>query len=477
MSKWNFGKSFNKKSYKPDSDWSSQEDSGLAMQPDHYPNIARPGGGFPEGKGEESDVLCKTCNQNNLIDGACPLCDWGRSNTATPGGNYPQDPYGTEMVHFRSKVGGSWDFGQGNDYWDMGVERGEIPVPNSETKPQNYQRPRQDWENTPKEEDPEGFEAPDPQWQQDLLRIHPEIAGMSEAEIADYFGKTKIKKLLDVPAITRWRNREDWEAGKWDFKESAEIKLEDHDGPIDRSSYGPDDWHYRYDPYIKKYWVEWPAKNMSTRPLSKEELETVIAQLRAQDSEREGQMALQFEASTHWGGFDKNSDVEGYSNWETFNTAAMMENEQATHEYSTELVRQGGTPKDLANWALITIVGPYNQKALQDAQTWNEVPYEERPTGKEDMGEGLKDLTNKFDEMFGWDNRADSVAETINESFINWDEIHNDIMGNIKEDEEWNHNDGGHREGDPTRHPLCPVCNPENTDSPGDTTIPEDWTF
>jgi hypothetical protein len=156
----------------------------------------------------------------------------------------------------------------------------------------------------------------------------------------------------------------------------------------------------------------------------------------------------------------------------------LLQNEQAIYEYVTELVRQGGTSQDLANWALITVVGPYNQKTIQDAQTWNEVPYEERPTGKENMEEGTRDLTNQLDEIFGFeDNRADAVATTINESLINWDEIHSKFMDDIKEDEEWNHNDGQHTEGDPSLHPLCPICNPENPDAPGDTTIPENWTF
>jgi hypothetical protein len=188
-----------------------------------------------------------------------------------------------------------------------------------------------------------------------------------------------------------------------------------------------------------------------------------------------------WKAASVWTDITKTADVEGYSNWETFNTAVMMANEQATREYSLELVKQGGTPQDLANWALVTIVGPYNQEAIADAQEWNEIPYEERPTGKENMDEDLTDLTNRFDEIFGFeDNRADAVATTIDESLINWQEIYDGLLSDVKEDEEYRHNEGEHMNQDPNRYPLCPECNPEDKqdpDAPGETTIPENWTF
>jgi hypothetical protein len=296
MSKWNF-------SHKPDSDWGEDDSSGKAVQPDHYPNVARPGGGYPEGHGEVSDAVCKTCNQNHLIDGSCPLCDWGPQSRGNPGGNYPHDPYGTDMVHFRSKVEKTadsefspkpeaqwknWNLLKADpedlqemlsehpegsqSYWDMSVGRGEIPVPHAETNPVNYQRPRPE-DHQPKEEDPEGFNAPIPEWRRKLMTLYPEIARMTEAEISDYFGRKPVKTLLKS-------------------RKSKEIKLENWDDPIVRSDYGPNDWHYRYDPMTKKYFIEWPAKNTSSAALSKEDLERWLGTLRAQDAEREGQLSL-----------------------------------------------------------------------------------------------------------------------------------------------------------------------------------------
>jgi len=99
MSLWNF-------SHKPDSDWGEDDSSGKAVQPDHYPNVARPGGGYPEGKGKESDTPCKTCNQNNLVDGRCPLCDWPNS-VSEPIKNFPLDPFRDDKAGIRAA---SWKF-------------------------------------------------------------------------------------------------------------------------------------------------------------------------------------------------------------------------------------------------------------------------------------------------------------------------------------------------------------------------------
>jgi len=901
MSKRRFGNWFNKESHTPDSDWSSQEDSGLAIQPDHFPNIARPGGGFPEGKGEKSGVTCKTCNQNELVDGSCPLCDWGRQNNGTPGGNYPQDPYGTDMVHFMSKVG-HWDFGDDETISIESAARAseeQLEYFNSkDIKPklleltkevyeesarsevygqplEGYDKPKQvdyrlktkvdqkfpaeqaklitphalrDWLNQPeilqwrKEniQNAQGLKLEMlSQYSDELLEIYQNMVNKQlpgktlhnfVKEVNDtpkfkdhdvVFGRHTIREWLKKPEIAdaiskikpnitpeitgpHWNDTlvglEDIEnvqianfvmflseemqadlyedvydpyapegrgselyddlhnnnygafahsmpmfiaffnsankayAGReynkanppltqeqidpkeiWNhFRKTLDISNKRKTGPRERRPHvlyvitspvaikvgitgrgfkereqgykqqnrkqfknnpewqwntNPDEqreitneapggqstlfFDQQFDPnylnefsgvgpyrrnrkivrsaeeenevihYVSLEMDQRAAENIEARiinwcrddcgiqtsPIGEQKGNTLpviqnekgeeekVAHMcesipidnsagitpaliayfigimanaggkvppfgesgreylqtnfnisdenfvqmfsgkfgqelelfePTQPSETEGvettqpsganaiaqpvpnvetqpdpqpildpnQMQWDFDSTNMINDVDQNlldpedetdanrqssfktADVEGYSNWETFNTAMLLQNEQAIYEYVTELVRQGGTSQDLANWALITVVGPYNQKTIQDAQTWNEVPYEERPTGKENMEESTRDLTNQLDEIFGFeDNRADAVATTINESLINWDEIHSKFMDDIKEDEEWNHNDGQHTEGDPSLHPLCPVCNPENPDAPGDTTIPENWTF
>jgi hypothetical protein len=76
--------------------------SGRGSQPDHYPNVMRPGGGYPEGTGEESDTPCPTCKRNNLVDGSCPQCDWGSKNKSVPMTNYPLDPFADDKAGIRA---------------------------------------------------------------------------------------------------------------------------------------------------------------------------------------------------------------------------------------------------------------------------------------------------------------------------------------------------------------------------------------
>jgi len=172
----------------------------------------------------------------------------------------------------------------------------------------------------------------------------------------------------------------------------------------------------------------------------------------------------------------------------------MIDNEQPAYEYSREIIKQGGTSQDLANWATVTVIGPHNQKALADAQEWNEIPYDERSTGREGIGESAQAALEGIDEIFGMDPRSDETAQIIDESLVNWDEIYQSIKIEIQYDEQSDHENNDHdilvsrymenftakelAEEQARQFPLCPLCNiehPENPDAPGDTTIPPEW--
>jgi len=94
MSKWNL-------SHRPDADWGEDDSSGKAVQPDHYPNIARPGGGYPEGKGHKTDAFCNKC-KDQLVDGSCLRCDWGPQNRSVPVKNFPLDPFEDDKAGIRA---------------------------------------------------------------------------------------------------------------------------------------------------------------------------------------------------------------------------------------------------------------------------------------------------------------------------------------------------------------------------------------
>lgn len=187
----------------------------------------------------------------------------------------------------------------------------------------------------------------------------------------------------------------------------------------------------------------------------------------------------------------KVANYQGWTNWETWNTKLMIDNEYELYMQSRKIVEEQRPLQQFAEWATQTVIAPHNQQALADAQEWNEIPYEERPTGREDMPEGAIDLIEGIDEIFGVDPRSDETANILDESKVNWNEIYNSIGEDIKESEARAHEGGEHElpmeqytgytseeliEAKADQHPWCPLCNPENPDAPGDLTIPDDWT-
>jgi hypothetical protein len=188
----------------------------------------------------------------------------------------------------------------------------------------------------------------------------------------------------------------------------------------------------------------------------------------------------------------KKSDYQGWTNWETWNTKLMIDNDYEPYMQSRQLVQNFTPINQFAMWATETILAPHNQQALADAQEWNEIPYDERPTGREDISEGGQALIESFDEIFDMDPRSDETAQIIDESKVNWNEVYNSIGEDIKESERYAHEEGKHdllvsdymteysapelAEAQAEEHPWCPVCNVEKPDDPGTTTLPPDWT-
>jgi hypothetical protein len=113
---WHFAYSKDK-----DSDFGEDDSSGVRMQPDHFPNVARPGGGYHKDTivdSEKPEVFCNKCD-DELVDGSCVRCDWGEQNRAVPMPNYPLDP--TEELKPGIRAG-SWKFSE-NDPIDKYLTR------------------------------------------------------------------------------------------------------------------------------------------------------------------------------------------------------------------------------------------------------------------------------------------------------------------------------------------------------------------
>jgi len=193
-----------------------------------------------------------------------------------------------------------------------------------------------------------------------------------------------------------------------------------------------------------------------------------------------------------WLRIGKTADHQGSTNWETWNTKVMIDNEYNHYMQSREMVKNFTPLNEFAIWATQAVIAPHNKQALEDAQEWNDIPYDERPTGREHMSEGGQALTEGFDEIFGMDPRADETASIIDESKVDWPQIYNSIAEDIKESERFDHEEGKHDlltqmymtdftaeelgNLQEETYPWCPICKIEHPDDPGDLTIPSDWT-
>ena len=330
-----------------DSDWGEDSDSGIAIQPDHFPNTARPNKKKKRRrKKHKTDAICPTCKNNHLVNGSCPQCSWG-DNPSVPIDNFPLDPVKDDRAGIRAaKLVQNWQ--------ELASE--------------------EDWSYAPAEEYARKGQPLDRFWFYKLVKVNDRL------ELAS--------GLID--------------------KATLDKKLE----------------------------------------------------------EESGQLTL-FRSSR------KMSEYSGWSNWDTFVVAAMIENDPDDMNDVRNLILHQVTVDNLANWAIQMIVGPFNQKQIANAQEWNSIPYEDRPVSEADMPPS--DVAEEIGDMVGFDDpRSDVTPETIDESLINWQELYDHFLEIVQENEKADHEAGSHL----AMRPICPLCNPSeptNLDAPGDTTFPETW--
>lgn len=135
----------------------------------------------------------------------------------------------------------------------------------------------------------------------------------------------------------------------------------------------------------------------------------------------------------------KAADYQGYSNWETWNTSLMLDNDYDTYKKSRELFEKGMTVEQLQDFLLRKVIGPYNKERIEEAKEWNSIPKDER------IDYHYEDLKNKSPEAadfvdalgFGKD-VEDSEPELIDPDLVNyqeiWDHLYDEIEGNNEYD-------------------------------------------
>lgn len=131
------------------------------------------------------------------------------------------------------------------------------------------------------------------------------------------------------------------------------------------------------------------------------------------------------------------ADYQGWSNWETWNTSVMIDNDHKTHDESRKLVEQGATLEEFRDWLIEAVVGPHNRDQIADAKEWNTIPEEERIDHHyEDFVENNPSAKGIADFMGGPD-VGDSDPQIIDPELVNWDEIYGHIKDEFESNDEW----------------------------------------
>lgn len=140
---------------------------------------------------------------------------------------------------------------------------------------------------------------------------------------------------------------------------------------------------------------------------------------------------------------------QGYSNYDTFQVAVTYDNDQQLYNTVRQLVRNGGDAQQLEAWATQAVIAPINQSHIQDAQSWNDTPPEER------VDPNYESFKGTLGDMISPDQSdMDPSSHMINPSLVNWQELLTDLQDELGMIEP----------------PL-----PQQQDAPGDLTLPEGW--
>jgi ribosomal protein S18 acetylase RimI-like enzyme/RNA polymerase subunit RPABC4/transcription elongation factor Spt4 len=156
------------------------------------------------------------------------------------------------------------------------------------------------------------------------------------------------------------------------------------------------------------------------------------------------------------------SDYNGWTNWDTWNTALIINNEPGTYEESHRIVGEyeydpERAAMELRDWAIEEIIGPYNARAIRDAQGWNEIPDEERiDYDFEDLQSRSPQAADLLENLGLGPDVSDVQPMLIDPELVNWNEIVEGIIEDLR-----------YSRGEEVEY--------EDPDAPGDTSFPSSW--
>ena len=161
----------------------------------------------------------------------------------------------------------------------------------------------------------------------------------------------------------------------------------------------------------------------------------------------------------------KEADYQDWTNWETWHTKLMLDNERHLQEQQDRMAQEGWNPEQIRDWTVKHLIGPENKRKLEDAREWNEIPEAERtdPHYEEVANKGPqhKDVMEAW---FGGPDLSDTTPNLIDPELVNWNEIHHNIHDERSEELK--------PPAPPTPRPVGPD---PRLDQPGKDVFPSEW--
>lgn len=157
---------------------------------------------------------------------------------------------------------------------------------------------------------------------------------------------------------------------------------------------------------------------------------------------------------------------QGWTNYETWHTKAMLDNDRHLYEHQKKMSEEGWTPEQIRDWTVKHVIGPENKRKLEDAREWNEIPEAEH-TGPhyEEVAEKGPQHKEIMESWFEGPDLSDTSPNLIDPKLVNWDEIHHNIHAEHQVEPEG---------------VSTPVVKPQvpepQLDQPGKDVFPSDWT-
>jgi hypothetical protein len=151
----------------------------------------------------------------------------------------------------------------------------------------------------------------------------------------------------------------------------------------------------------------------------------------------------------------KKSDYNGWTNWETWNTKLIMDNEYNLYQHFRQMIANGDSFEEFVNHAIEMVVGPYNQDLLEDFQSMTDEEevdmmkqndldqwrsdaarrYPEDPDAQEKYVEKMKRIIYG---IMGNPEPTDIANHWLDESKVNWEEIYESMKRDWQEEQEYN---------------------------------------